>query len=156
MRTQQNSVKTDVRGTSGLSRDKTKVTTIRSEGAFEAALCTTGAWTAHREGLGAISGRPGDAFGRLLAALGSPGTPQDRLRADIWAFKNHLERISTRSRSALGHPKRPNADLGSIRDGFPSIFGEFVVDFRSSRATSTIHPTACEPTLYTFDQTIPT
>ena len=77
------------------------------------------------QALGASLKCPGDAFGRLLAALGSPGTPQDRLRADVWAFKNHPERVSTRPRSALGHPKRPNADLGSIRDGFPSIFGGF-------------------------------
>ena len=122
VRIQQNTVKTDVRGTSELPRNKTKATKKRSKGTFEAAWCTTGARTAHREGLGASSGRPWDAFGRLLAALGSPGAPQDRLWGGIWASKSDPERVRTRPGNGLGHPKRPKIDFSSIWGGFSSIF----------------------------------
>ena len=134
VRTQENTVKTGARGTSELSRDKTKATKNRSEGAFEAARCTTGARTAHREDLGASSGRPWDAFGRLLAALGSPGAPQDRLWGGIWASKSHPERVRTRPGNGLGHPKRPKIDFSSIWGGFSSIFRRFSLEPRATKA----------------------
>ena len=131
VRTQQNTVKTDARGTSELPRDKTKATKNRSEGAFEAARCTTGARTTHREDLGASSGRPWDAFGRLLAALGSPGAPQDRLWGGIWVSKSHPERDRTRPRNGLGRPKRPKIDFSSILNRFGADFHRFSKDFSS-------------------------
>ena len=123
VRTQQNTVKTDARGTSVLSRNKTKATKNRSEGAFEAARCSTCAQTVHREGLGTSSGRPGDAFGRLLAALGSPGASQDRLWSGIWVSKSRPEGVRTRPRNGFGRPKSPKID-------FSSIWGRFRMDFR--------------------------
>ena len=123
VRTQQNTVKTGTRGTSELSRDKTKATENRSEGTFEAARCSVGARTVHWEGLGASSGRPGDPFGRLLAALGSPGLPQDRLGGGIWVSNGRPERVRTRPRNGLGLPKRLKID-------FSSIFGRLRMDFR--------------------------
>ena len=64
--------------------------------------------------LGASLGRPGDVFGRLLAALGAPVAPQDRLWAGIWVSKSHLERVRTRPRNGFGRPKRPKIDFSSI------------------------------------------
>ena len=83
--------------------------------------------------LGASLGRPGDVFGRLLAALGAPVAPQDRLWGGIWVSKSHLERVRTRPSNDFGRPKRPKIDFSSIWDGFSSIFERFFVDFRSCR-----------------------
>ena len=105
VRTQQNIVKTDTRSTSELSRGKTTETKNRSDGAFDGAQCTIGAWTAHREGLGASPRRPGDAFGRLLAALGPPGASQDRPWGGIWTSQSRPERVRTRPRNSRGCPK---------------------------------------------------
>ena len=73
--------------------------------------------------LGASLGCPVDAFGWLLAVLGAPRAPQDRLRGGIWVSKRRPERIRTRPCNGLGRPKRSNID-------FSSILGQFGVDFR--------------------------
>ena len=74
------------------------------------------------EALGAPLGCPGDAFGRLLAALGLPGAAQDQLWGDIWASKSCPERVRTRPRSGPGRPKR-------LKMGFSSIWCRFGMDF---------------------------
>ena len=91
------------------------------------------------EALGASLGCPGDAFGRLLAALGSPGAPQDRLWGGIWASKSRPERVQMRPQSGLGRPKRPKND-------FLSIWGQFWMDLhRFSNGFSWIFaPAACD------------
>ena len=114
VRTQQSTVKTRTRGTSELSCDKTKAKKNRSEGTFKDARCTKSARTAHREALGASSGRPRNAFGRLLAALCSPGASQDRLWSSIWVCTNRPERVQTRPRNGHGHPKQLKIDFWSI------------------------------------------
>ena len=73
VRMQQNTVKTDTGSTSELPHDKPKTLKNRSAGACDSVGCAEHAWTALRGSLGASRGRPGDTFGRLLAALGSPG-----------------------------------------------------------------------------------
>ena len=134
MRTPQNTVKTDARDTLEFYRDKTKATRNRSEGVLEAAPCSTGARTAHRVGLGASFGRPGDAFGRFLAALGSPGAPQDRLWVGIWVSKRRSERVRTHPRNGPGRPKRPKIVFSSIRGHLKLDFRRFSNDFSSISA----------------------
>ena len=75
------------------------------------------------EALGASLGCPSDAFGQLLAALGSPWAPQDRLWGGIWVSKSRPKRIRTRPCNGLGRPKRSKID-------FSSIWGPCGVDFR--------------------------
>ena len=72
--------------------------------------------------LGASLGCPGDAFGRLLAALGAPRAPQDRLWGGTWVSKSRPEHIRTRPRNGPGRPKRSKID-------FSSILGQVGVDF---------------------------
>ena len=96
--------------------------------------------------LGASQGRPGDAFGRLLAALGPPGMSQDQLWGGIWVSKNRPEHVRTRPRNGLGRPKRSKID-------FSLIFGQFGLDFRrfslGPRATKALRQNlkkeSCEP-----------
>ena len=73
--------------------------------------------------LGASDKCPGDAFGRLLAALGSPEASQDRLWGDIWASRCRPERVRIRPRSGVWRQKRLEID-------FLSIWGRFGMDFR--------------------------
>ena len=73
--------------------------------------------------LGASLDCPGDAFGRLLATLGAPRAPQDRLWGGIWVPKSRPKRIRTRPCNGLGRPNRSKID-------FSSIWGPFGVDFR--------------------------
>ena len=89
--------------------------------------------------LGVSLGRPGDAFGRLLVAFGTPKTPQDRLWDGIWVSKNRPERVQTRSRNGLGRPKRPKIE-------FSLILGRFGMDFRrfSSDLSSIFARAACD------------
>jgi hypothetical protein len=67
-----------------------------SASAFDGARCSKRARTLLRDGPGASSGRPGDAFGRLLAALGSLGASQDRPLGSFWPSTNRPERVRTR------------------------------------------------------------
>ena len=78
------------------------------------------------EALGTSMGCLGDAFGRLLAALGSPRVAQDRLWGAIGACKSCPERVWTRPRSGPGRSKRPKLDFSSIRGRSDWIF----IDFR--------------------------
>ena len=78
--------------------------------------------------LGASLGCPGDAFGRLLAALGAPRAPQDRLWGGIWASKSRPERVRTRPRNGLGRPNRPKIDFSTICCRFWSNFRRFSND----------------------------
>ena len=65
--------------------------------------------------LGASLGHPGDAFGRLLAALGPPGAPPDRLWAGIWVSKNCSERI-WRSKPRSGPRSWPGSQESTQND----------------------------------------
>ena len=103
----------------------------RSEGTLDGAWRTTGARTAHQEALGASLGRPGDAFGVLLAALGAPGPPQDRLWGAIWVSKSRPERVRTRPLNGLGRPKRPTIDSLSTLGRFGMDFHQISNDFSS-------------------------
>ena len=141
MRTQQNIVKTDTRGTSEFSRDKTKPTKNRSEDAFETARCSAGARTAHREGLGASSGCPArllDGSWPLLACRGRPkigfgpafGRPKavpsasGRVPETAWALETAQARFFV--------------DLGSVWGGFFvefwTIFRRFTLEPRATKA----------------------
>ena len=84
---------------------------------------------------------PGEAFGRLLAALGSPGAPQDRLWAGIWASKSRPERVWTRLRNGLGARnssrsifRRFGVGLGWIFVEFWTIFRRFTLEPRATKA----------------------
>ena len=63
---------------------------------------------------GASAGRPGDAFGCFLAALGLPGASQDRPRGGIWPSISRPKRVWTRPQNGLERPKRPKIDVSSI------------------------------------------
>ena len=66
------------------------------------------------EAHGASLGRPGDAFGPLLAALGPPGASPDRRLGGTWASTSRPKRVRTRPRNGLGRPNRPQIDFSSI------------------------------------------
>ena len=63
---------------------------------------------------GAPRSWPGDAFGRLLAALGSPGASPGRLWAATWASLRRPERVRTRPQNGFGRRKQPRIDFSSI------------------------------------------
>ena len=135
MRTQQNTVKTDTRGTSEFSRDKTKPTKNRSEDAFEAARCSAGARTAHREGLGASSGCPARLLDGSWPLLARPGRPKIGFGPAFGRPKAVPSASGRVPETALGAQNGPRSifrrfwvDLGWIIVGFG-----FFVDFRSSR-----------------------
>ena len=132
VRCPRNTIKTDAKRTSVLSRDDTKTSKNRSASAFDGARCSKHAWTVLRAGLRASAGRPGDAFDRLLLAPGPSRTPQDRPWGGLWASKSCPERVRTspkrvrtRPWNGFGRPKWPGID-------FSSIFGRFRDDFRRS------------------------
>ena len=128
---QQNTVKTGTRSTSELSRDKTKAAKNRSAGPSDLACRATCSPTSFRTSSGACQDRPGDAFGGLLAALGSPGASQDRPWSDFWTSERRPERVPTRPRRSLDRPKPPKTDFPSIWTDFSSIFDRFFSDFRA-------------------------
>ena len=72
LRHRKSTVKTNTKRTSELARDDAKSMKNHSASAFDGARCSKRARTLLRGGPGASARRPGDAFGRLLAALGSP------------------------------------------------------------------------------------
>ena len=126
---QQNTVKTGTRSTSELSRDKTKTAKNRSAGPSDLACRATCSPMSFRTGSGASQDRPGDAFGRLLAALGSPGASQDRPWSDFWTSERRPERVPTRPRRSLDRPKPPKSDFSSISGRSGPIFHRFSIDF---------------------------
>ena len=91
----------------------------------------TGVLGVSPKALGASPERPGDAFGRLLAALGAPGMPQDQLEAGIWVSKRRPERVRMRPRKGFGRPKRPKIDFSSILIRFEKDFRRFSNNFSS-------------------------
>ena len=136
VRTQQNTVKTDTRGTSEFSRDKTKPTKNRSEDAFEAARCSAGARTAHREGLGASSGCPARLLDGSWPLLARPGRPKIGFGAAFGrpkAVPSGSGRVSETAWALETAQDRFFVDFGSVWGGFSSSFGRFFVDLRSSR-----------------------
>ena len=78
VRSQQNTVKTDTKHTSELLRANAKTTNNRSVSMFGSTRYSKHARTPLRAGPGASRDWPRDAFGRLPAALGSPGALQDQ------------------------------------------------------------------------------
>ena len=91
------------------------------------------------EALGASLGLPGDAFGRLLAALRPPGASLDRSWDVTWLSKSRPERFRRSPQNDLGRPERHKIDFLSIlaRSGmdfrrfptnFSSIFGRIACD----------------------------
>ena len=81
--------------------------------------------------LGASPGRFGDTFGWLLAALGTPGAPQDQLWGALWVSKNRPERVWTHSRNSLGRPKRLKIECSLILGRFGMDFRRFSNDLSS-------------------------
>ena len=88
-----------------------------------------------------VSGVPGEAFGRLRAALGSPRAPQDWLWAGIWASKSRPEGVRTRPRNGLGARngsrsifRRFWVGLGWIFVEFWTIFRRFTLEPRATKA----------------------
>ena len=126
VRTQQNTVKTDTRGTSEFSRNKTKPTKNRSEDAFEAARCSAGARTAHREGLAIVLERLRGARRGFWTAPGrswlARGAPRSALCRHLGVQKPSRARPDA-SPKRLGRSKRLKID-------FSSILGRSGVDFR--------------------------
>ena len=119
VRRQQNTVKTGTRGTSEISRDKTKPTKNRSEGAFDCARCNTSAHTAHSKGLGASWGGSGKLLDGSWPLLARSGRPKIGLGA---AFGPPAPVPSASGRL-------PEAALGA-RNGPRSICRRFLVDLR--------------------------
>ena len=79
---------------------------------------------------------PGDAFRRLLAALGPSGASPDRLWGVIGASTSRPERVRTRPRNGFGRPNQPKIDFSLIFRrlrfrfcGFPMIFRRAIVSF---------------------------
>ena len=83
------------------------------------------------EALGASLGRPGDAYGRLLVALGPPGASPDWPWGGTLASKNCPERVRTRSQNGLGRPNRPLIVFRTIFRSFWLHFHGFSIDFSS-------------------------
>ena len=77
------------------------------------------------EALGASLGHPGNAFGRLLAALGVPGAPQDRLWGVIWVSKAVPTASGCVPETALGAQTGPR----SILRRFVVVLGFIFMDF---------------------------
>ena len=75
------------------------------------------------EALGASLGLPGDAFGRLLAALRPPGASLDRPWGVIWVSKSRPERVRRSPQNDFGRPRR-------LKINFSSILGRSGLDFR--------------------------
>ena len=86
-RSQQNTVKTDTKHTSEHPRANAKTTNNRSVSMFGSARYSKHARTPLRAGPGASRDWPRDAFGRLPAALGSPGALQDQPPGEFWASR---------------------------------------------------------------------
>ena len=91
------------------------------------------------EALGASLGLPGDAFGRLLAALRPPGASLDRSWGVIYVSKSRPERVRRSPQNDFGRPGRHKIDFSSMlaRSGvdfrrfptnFSSIFGRTACD----------------------------
>ena len=121
VRTQQNAIKTGMRGTSELSRDETKATKNRSEDVCEAAQCSTGARTAHWESLsraarGSFWTSPGCSW---LAR----GAPRSALRRHLGVQKPSRVRPDA-------SPKRPWAPKPA-QDRFFVNLGWIFVDVRT-------------------------
>ena len=76
------------------------------------------------EALGASLGLPGDAFGRLLAALRPPGASLDRPWAVIWLSKSRPERVQRSPQNDYGPPGRLKIDFPSILGGSWEVLGE--------------------------------
>ena len=92
-------------------------------------MALTGVLGVAPNALGVSVGRPGDALGRLLAALGAAGAPQDRLWGSIWVSKTVPSASGRVPETALGAPTDPKSifrrffgDLGLIFVDFPEIF----------------------------------
>ena len=134
VRSQQNTVKTGTRATSELSRDDAKSMKNRSASAFDGARCFKRGQTLLRGGPGASAERSRDAFGRILAALGSPGAPQDRPLGGIWPSTSRPERVPACPRNGLERPKPPESDFSTIFRRFGSVFRRFSIDFSSNFA----------------------
>ena len=88
------------------------------------------------EALGASLGLPGDAFGRLLAALRPPEASLDRPWAVIWVSKSRPERVRRRPQFDFGRQDGSRSSVRRFWDdlrGFPTISDQFFIDFRSTR-----------------------
>ena len=97
-------------------------------------MALTGVLGVAPNALGVSLGRPGDALGRLLAALGAPGASQDRLWGGMWVSKSRPERIRPRPPNGLGRPKRSKIDLSSILGQFGMDFRRFSLEPRATKA----------------------
>ena len=90
-----------------------------------------------------VFGTPWDAFGQLLAALGSPGATPDRLWGVIWASKNRPERVRTRPRNGFGCRNRPQIDFSSIFRRLRLRFHGFSVDCSLFVRSNFLPPAFC-------------
>ena len=130
-RRQQNTVKTDTKSTSELTRDKTTTQKNRSDDASDSACRAARAPTSLRTVPGASWARPGVALGRLSAALGAPGAAQDRSWAVFGESRARPERAPTRPRNGFGRPKAAKSDFSTIFRRFGLVFRPFSSDFSS-------------------------
>ena len=83
------------------------------------------------EALGASLGLPGDAFGRLLAALRPPGASLDRPWGVIWVSKSRPERVRRSPQNDFGRPRRRKIDFLSILAQSGVDFQRFPTNFSS-------------------------
>ena len=81
--------------------------------------------------LGASLGLPGDAFGRLLAALRPPGASLDRPWGVIWVSKSRPERVRRRPQNDFGRPGRRKIDFLLILAQSGVDFQRFPINFSS-------------------------
>ena len=105
LRHRKSTVKTNTKRMSELARDDAKSMKNCSESSFDGARCSQRAWALLLGGPGASSGRPEDAFGRLLAALAPPGAPQDRPLGGVRSSTSCPQRVRMRPRNGLERSK---------------------------------------------------
>ena len=141
VRTQQNAVKTGMRGTSELSRHETKATKNGSEDVCEAAQCSTGAWMAHRESLRAFSGGPGKLLDISWPLLARPGRPKIGFEAAFGRSKTVPSASGRVPETVLGAQNGSTPILRRFWIGLGWIFVEIRTIFRrfalEPRATKT-------------------
>ena len=104
-------------------------------------MALTGVLGVAPNALGVSLGRPGDALGRLLAALGAPGASQDRLWGGIWVSKTVPSASGRVPETALGAPTDPK----SIFRRFFGDLGFIFVDFPKILRRSSLKPPATKP-----------